>query len=276
MTVRHSQAYAPSSQSEAMEPVMFVCVLAVIAAVGVVTTAALLFRKFGRGSEDRDPAGATATHAGAMLSALFLLAFAIAIVVPWTTADSARQNTYAESQAIVDAYWAASALPPPAGRQVQADLRDYVQLLVGREWRLMRKGRLSQEGWERLDALRAEVMYLRADNDDQKDARTTLLEHVQAMSAARGQRAMDAKARPPAGLLYMTVLTGLVVGLFPFLAGARPRGMAIVPLGVMAAMLGVGIYLTFDVSHVFTGALRVKPDAFTIAQQTFPQIPESR
>ncbi len=56
--------------------------------------------------DDPDPDGPTAAHTGAMLSALFLLAFAIAIVVPWTTADAARSNTYAESHAVSEAYWA--------------------------------------------------------------------------------------------------------------------------------------------------------------------------
>jgi hypothetical protein len=255
---------------------MLVCILAVVAAVGVVLTAALLFRKFERGSDDSNPDGATAGHAGAMLSALFLVAFAIAIVVPWTTADSARENTYAESQAVVEAYWSASALPAPAGGEVQAGLRDYVRILVGPEWRLMAKGRLSPEGWSRLDALRTKVMNLRVTGDEAKDARTAVLQNLQTMSAARSQRMMDAKTRPPLGLLYMTVLTGAVVCVFPFLAGARPRGMAIVPLGVMAALLAVGVYLTFDISHVFTGALRVRPDAFTTAQQEFQRIPESR
>jgi hypothetical protein len=87
---------------------------------------------------------------------------------------------------------------------------------------------------------------------------------------------MDAKETTPAGLLYMTVLAGLVVLILPFLAGARPRGMTIVPLGVMAAMLAAGVFLAFDISHVFSGALRVKPDAYTAARQQFQQIPESR
>jgi hypothetical protein len=255
---------------------MLVCISAVVAAVGVVVIAALLFRKSGRGTEDGDPGGATAGHAGSMLSALFLLAFAIAIVVPWTTADSARQNAYTESRALVEAYWAASALPAPEGRDVQADLRGYTDYLVGGEWRLMKNGRLGAEGDTRLNALRTKVLGLPAADDDQKDDRTAVLEQVQALSAARGQRAMDAKATPPAGLLYMTVLTGLVVMVFPFLAGARPRAMTLVPLCVMAAMLGAGIFLAFDISHVFTGALRVKPDVYVAAQHQFQQIPESR
>ncbi|MDN3360020.1 DUF4239 domain-containing protein [Actinomadura sp. DC4] len=255
---------------------MLVCILAVVTAVGVVIVAALLFRKSGRGTDDGDPGGATAGHAGSMLSALFLLVFAIAIVVPWTTADSARENAYSESRVLVEAYWAASALPAPEGREVQADLRGYTDLLVGNEWRLMKKGHLSAEGDTRLNALRSKVLGLPAVTDDQKDDRTAVLEQIQALSAARGQREMDAGSNSPVGLLYMTIFAGIIVMIFPFLAGARPRVMTLVPLCVMAAMLGAGIYLAFNIAHTYTGALRVRTDAYVAAQHQFQQIPESR
>src|SRR3954469_10677246 len=124
---------------------MLVSILMAVVAGGVGAIAALLFRTLGHDTDDRKPDGATAGHAGSMLSALFLLAFAIAIVVPWTTADSARENTYAESQAIVDAYWSTAALPTPINRQVQTELRDYVRFVLDREWRMMAGGRLSLE-----------------------------------------------------------------------------------------------------------------------------------
>lgn len=254
---------------------MLVLILAVVAAVSAVVAAAFLFRRSRHGVDDHDPGGATAGHAGSMLSALFLLAFAIVIVVPWTSADAARQNTQTESQAIVDAYWAAAALPAPYGAQVQASLRDYVHFVVADEWPLMKKGRLSPEGWARLDTLRAQVTGLNVTGAAQ-DARTTLLDRLRDIAAARGQRSVDAKAAPPAGLLFLTVLAAFLVVAFPFLAGARPRGAALVPLGAMVAMLAVGLYLAFDIEHVFTGALRVRPGAYVTAQQAFPHIPESR
>jgi hypothetical protein len=251
---------------------MLVYILAVGAAIGVVVIAAVLFRRLGRDTEDREPDGATAGHAGAMLSALFLLAFAIAIVVPWTTADSARQNTYAESQATVDAYWSTAGLPAPAAQQLQAELRDYVRFVLDREWRLMANGRLSLEGWSRLDTMRAQVTGLSVKGDDAKSARQTVLEKIRDISAARRQRAADAKSSPPAGLLAMMVLTGLAVALFPFLAGARPSGLTVVPLMVMAGLLGIGIYMAFDISRVFDGGLAVRPDAFTAALQEFQRV----
>jgi hypothetical protein len=252
---------------------MLVYALAVAAAIGLVVIAAVLFRKLGRDTEDREPDGATAGHAGAMLSALFLLAFAIAIVVPWTTADSARQNTYAESQAIVDAYWSTAALPAPINRQVQSELRDYVRFVLDREWRMMAGGRLSLEGWSRIETMRVQVTGVGVTTDDARDARNLVLEKIRDLAAARRQRAADATSAPPAGLLVMMVLTGLLVAIFPFLAGARPAGMAVVPLVVMAALLGIGVYMAFDISHVFDGGLAVTPDAFSAALQEFHQVP---
>ncbi|MBC6466992.1 DUF4239 domain-containing protein [Actinomadura alba] len=108
--------------------------------------------------------------------------------------------------------------------------------------------------------------------DDARDTRADVLAEIRNLSTARHQRAADARARPPAGLLALTVLTGLGVVLFPFLAGARPRGMEIAPLLAMAAMLGVGVYLAFNISHPFTGGLAIEPDAFTAALQEFQRI----
>ncbi|TYK45083.1 DUF4239 domain-containing protein [Actinomadura decatromicini] len=242
---------------------MFIYFGAAVCAIAVVIVASRLVRRT-RAVEDPDPDGPTAGHTGAMLSALFLLAFAIAIVVPWTTSDAARTNTYTESQSISEAYWAAGRLPAPAGPHVQAELRGYVDLVRGPEWRRMRDhSELTARGWAVLDGLRREVLAIKTDTDELKDARGALLDRLAEISAARRQRAADAATEPPAGLLAVTVLTGIVVVLLPFLAGARPRGMTLVPLALMAALLATGTYLTIDIMHVFSGALAVGPDAFT-------------
>jgi hypothetical protein len=252
---------------------MLVCAFAVVAAVGLVAGSAFLFRKLARGKTgDETSAG----HAGAMLSSLFLLVFAIAIVVPWTTVDSARQNTYTESQAAVETYWSAATLPAPAGAEVQAGLRDYVGFVLDREWPLMASGQLSPEGSWRLDSLRTQVAALNVTDEDARGAKGMALDRLADLSAARRQRAADAKATPPAGVMLLTIVTGVVVVIFPFLAGARPRGLALVPMLAMAVMLGVGVYLAWDISRVFTGGLAVTPDAFASALQEFQRIPESR
>lgn len=253
---------------------MLLSILAAIVAVGVVVFATYFSRRTAEnGEEDRDPAPETPRHAGAMLSALFLLAFALAVVVPWTNADSARQNTYAESQALVDAYWAASALPGPASERVQSELSEYARFVRDKEWPLMAKRRLSPEGWSRLDRLRAQIVGLRTTDDRARDARNDVLGFVRNLSAARYQRAADVRTKPPTGLFVLTILSGLAVIVFPLLVGDRVWGKAAVPLLVMAAMLGMGVYLAFNISHAFSGGLAVKPDAFTSVLQEIQRNP---
>jgi hypothetical protein len=252
---------------------MVASIVAAIAAAGVVAVAAFLYRKRGLGADDHEPSGATSGHAGSMLSALFLLSFAIAIVVPWTASDVARQNTYTESQAAVDAHWAAARLPAPLGPQVQTELRDYVRFVLDTEWPMLAHGRLAEEGWQRVARVREQVSAFTTDDADQQEAKTLVLEHVRALSEARRVRGADAQSRPPAGLLALTVVTGLVVVVFPFMAGARPRGAAMVPLVVMAGLLGTGVYMVFDIVSVFDGGLAVEPEAFTSALTELQRVP---
>ncbi|GAA0389163.1 hypothetical protein GCM10009530_45330 [Microbispora corallina] len=255
---------------------MLVLVLAVVAAVGLVALAAFLFRMFDHGTDDRDPRGMSAGHAGSMLSSLFLLVFAIAVVVPWATADSARQNTYAESQALVETYWAAGGLPSPDGAQVQDELRDYTRYVIGKEWPAMAGGALSTEGTTRLESMRTRVAALQPAGDDAREARSAVLDRMADLFSARRQRAADARTSPPPGVLLLTIVTGVVVVLYPFIAGARPRGAALLPMTLMAGLLAIGVYLAFDIAHPFSGGLAVRPDAFVNALDEFQRIPEGR
>lgn len=254
---------------------MTVYLIAAATAVGLVVIAALLFRRLRSATDDELPSGATTSHTGSMLSALFLLSFAIAIVVPWTTTDAARLNTYTESQAIVEGAWSSTDLPATQSTRIRTELFDYAQFVRTQEWRLMADGKLSPDGWTRLERLRREVAAFPAKGRDAKDAQAAVLDDIADITSARRQRAMDAKTSPPPGLLIVTLLTGLIVLLFPLLAGARPRGMSILPLALMAALLGVGMYLCVDISRAFTGALAVKPDAFTAVMAELQRIPGS-
>ncbi|TDD15865.1 DUF4239 domain-containing protein [Nonomuraea diastatica] len=256
----------------AREILMVAYTLSILAAVGAVALTALVFRRVRAAGEDRDPSGPSAAHAGAMLSAMFLLVFAIAIIVPWTTADAARLNTHAESQAAVDAYWSAGELPGTAPQEVRKALHDYVTFVVRDEWPLMAEGAMDPVGGARMDQLRGAVHAIEVAGDQESDAKAAVLDHVRSIAAARAQRTADAAATPPDGLLILTILTGALVVVFPFLAGARPRGLAILPLLATAGLLGFGTYLTWDIAHVFAGPLAVGPEAFTGALQEFTRI----
>lgn len=222
---------------------------------------------------DGEPDGPTASHSGAMFSALFLLVFAIAIIVPWTVADSARQNTYAEAQSLTEAYWNAGDLPAENALATRGALREYTAFVAGREWRLLAKGELAEAGWARLNTLRAELGTLEPKDKTEKEALAAVEAQLEQVYAARRQRAVDAQASLPAGVLVLTVLTAGLVLAFPLLSGARPRGSVRFTYLLLAGSLAFGVYLAFAINHTFTGPLGVDSSAFESAEREFQQIP---
>jgi hypothetical protein len=222
---------------------------------------------------DAAPDGPIASHAGAMISALFLLIFAIAVIVPWTVADSARQNTYAEANALVEAAWLAGGLPAADAAATRAALRGYAQFVATDEWRTLRRGELDPRGWRRLDEMRAAVSRLQVREPGQQQARDDIASQLQTVYAARRQRQVDASATLPQGMLGLTVLAALLVVIFPPMSGVRPRGWIWAPYGLLAVVVGLGVYLVFAINHTFSGPLGVDPAAFTSALAELGRIP---
>ena len=243
----------------------FWCVLAALAVVALVAIADLVAVKLGRGKVDAAPDGLTGGHAVNIIRALFLMSFAIGLIVPWSTNDSARQNTYAEAQALVEAYWQANRLPAAEATTVHDDLRGYTTFVINDEWPVLASGELSQQGWTMLDGLRGNLMSLNYPEKPYADADTAVLAQISNVYAARRQRAVDAAASLPEAVGIFAILTGLLVVLFPFLVGVRPQGRALVPLIITAALIGAGLFLVVDNNHVFSGGIAVKPDAFQSA-----------
>ncbi len=231
-----------------------------------------LFRRNGDGADDAAD-GPIAAHSGAMVSALFLLIYAIAVIVPWTVTDSARQNTYTEAGALEEAAWAARGLPPAEATATRTELRDYTRFVVTDEWPAMKHGRLDPRGWQRLDELRARLVQLDLKDDDQKTARDNVVAQLQAVYTARRERAVDAAATLPYGVLLLTVITGVFVLLFPLLAGARPRGWVWIVYGLLAVCMVAGIWLVFAIDHTFAGPLGVGPKAFNTALTDLARVP---
>jgi Protein of unknown function (DUF4239) len=248
------------------------CVLAALAAVALVAVVDFVITKTGRGKVDAAPDGVTGGHTVNLIRALFLMSFAIGLIVPWTTNDTARQNTYAEAQALVEAYWQSNRLPVAEATIVHDDLRSYTSFVINDEWPVLANGNVSQQGWTMLDALRGNLMSLDYTEKNYADADTAVLDQISNVYAARRQRAVDAAATLPEAVSVFAILTGLLVVLFPFLVGVRPQGRALVPLAITAALIGAGLFLIIDNNHVFSGGIAVTSEAFKSALQEMQRI----
>lgn len=252
---------------------LFKTVFAAIAAMLLVCLTAYLHHKYGKGKEDSKPDGSTVGHARSTLASLFLLVFAIGVIVPWSGANAARDNTHTEAEALTEAYWSAGLLPGAVPAQVRAGLRDYTSFVVDKEWPVMASGRLSNTGWDKLDAIRGQLSAMRFPAKEDQAAQSDVLGQLRLIYQARRQRGADAAAGLPTAVLFFTVLLGLLMIAFPYLSGARPHGMALASFLIVTGLLGIGIFLVFYNDHTFAGGLAVKPDAFVGALHEYQRIP---
>jgi hypothetical protein len=241
------------------------CVLGAVCGIALVGVASFLAARFGRHDEDRKPDGVSGGQAANMIRAFFLMAFAIGLILPFTRTDSARQNTYAEAQSLVEAYWNANRLPADQADLVHSGLRDYTTFVINQEWPVLAGGQLSQQGWTMLDDLRSHVMSLSYTQKPASDGLAAVLTNLSNVYAARRQRAVDAAASVPQALVAFAIATGFLVILFPFLAGVRPLGRAVLPLLITAGLVGAGMFLVVDDQHIFSGGIPVQPQAFRSA-----------
>lgn len=249
------------------------CVLTALGAAALVVFVNVVAASFGRGKTDTSPDGPSGGHGGSMIKSLFLMVFAIGLIVPWTTNDTARQNTYAEAQAIVEAYWQATRLPAAEAAIVHDDLRGYTTFVIHGEWPVLARGQLSQQGWTMLDDLRGSLMSASYANERYSGADAAVLSQVSNVYAARRQRAVDAAATLPEAVTIFAIVTGLLVILFPFMVGMRPRGKALAPVLLSSALVGAGLYLIVDNNHTFSGGIAVRSAAFQSALTQMQDIP---
>ena len=133
---------------------MLICIIAAAAAIGVVVLAAVAFRLLGRGANDRDPKGATAGHAGGMLSAFSPARLrhrgGRAMDDGGRGSPEHLRREPGDRPGLLVGFRAARARTGPGANE----LRGYVVLVRATEWPLMGKGQLSPQGWTLLDTLR--------------------------------------------------------------------------------------------------------------------------
>ena len=248
-------------------------VFAAIAAMLLVSLTAYLHHKYGKGKQDAHPDGPSVSHARSTLTSLFLLVFAIGVILPWTSANAARDNTEAEAHALTEAYWSAGMLPADVAAKVRAGLRDYTQFVADKEWPVMASGRLSETGWDKLNALRSQLAAVRFPDLAEQTVQADVLGQLRVAYQTRHQRAADAGRTLPTAVLVLTVLTGVLMIAFPYLSGARPHSMALTSILIVTGLLAVGIFLVFyDDQGAFAGGLAVKPDAFVDALHDYQRI----
>lgn len=225
--------------------------------------AQLLRRRYGRAAQPADTR-AVASDVTARVGVMHGLILSLVFASAHGGAQKFEDDVMAEASAVTHVYFNAHRYGD-AG--IQAASLAYLHAAIERDWPLMReRNQLSGEGWiawrRMLDASLALAP---------ADRRHVLLaEKIQAdiwqIESLRQARGYEAEGRL-SGEFWLVAVVGLVlISTLLFVHEIKPLHQAI--MAMYSGFTGLTLFVIYDMSHPFQGALTVEPTAFLEALAT--------
>lgn len=234
--------------------------IAISAAVLAVLAAWLVNRRRGG---DPGQAGQAVIESLKVIGSLFVICFAFVTVNALSDIDRARKNTYAEAFSLRQVYWAADAMAEADRAQIQASVRSYAGDVAAREWLSMKRGSMDEATWRQLDRLREQVGSLRSTNDRERIAQEEALGALRKVYEARGERVADVAEGLPDVMVWAMIVNGLLLLLVLIAVGFRQNPVQLTILGVVTAVMALGMFIVIELNHPFGDGISVSPEAFT-------------
>jgi hypothetical protein len=216
-------------------------------------------------AERREPHNDIVGFVYAVIGVIYAVVLAMVVIGTWETLDTARANTYTESNALIDLYWYGKALHNPAGTQIEDQAKQYAQTVVDQEWPLLANQQSSQQAWNEASELREDV-YAQQPTAAAAQARyQQALTDVTTLSDARRERVDESSDGIPTPLWVTLILGGAVTVAFALGFGMKSIWAHAAVVFCLTLVVASLLILINQLNFPFSGAVRVEPDAFQLA-----------
>jgi len=210
---------------------------------------------------------ADAEFSGSMLQAVMVfygLAVALIAVNVWQSASDVSKIITQEATTLDALYRDVSSYPEPLRSQLQSALRDYVNDLIHVAWPLQRQGKIASGGFERMGRIQNILDTFEPATEGQKLLHgETLRAHNQLIQARRLR--LDAVGTRLPAILWLIITVGALISLgssfFFKIEDARLHGIQVV---LLAAFIGLVIFMIFALDRPFRGDFGVRPDSYQL------------
>ncbi|QUH06159.1 DUF4239 domain-containing protein [Saccharopolyspora erythraea] len=208
---------------------------------------------------------------GGVLNALFTVVLAFYIVFAWQDGDDVEKASTTEANALTDTYWQVSSAPEPAASTIRSLAARYATRVAEHEWAALDQGRTDPEVDAVLASMRAEVIDLPADTEQQKSAREQALQNIRVIDEnhrERVEQATDGQVFNTV-LLVASIIGALIMVAFPLLIGISPTAANIATMVLLTLTLGFTIFVSLQLMHPLHGPFGVEPGPFRTALESF-------
>ncbi len=249
-------------------PVWLVCFV-FIGGMSAFASAGLLLARSNRVAKLRQASNDFAGPIMGTLGTILAVMLSFMVVTVWQQYDQSAQIVQTEADEISNLYHEVSVFPEPLRDRTHAAIEDYVNIVVDREWPLMRGGAYSENAHRAAMRIVSLIEAYEPTTMGQQTAQADALGHAHSMMDARGNRIFQNQEIVPPLLWTMMFFVAIVTlgsSYFFFVPDVRAHLLMTAAVG---AVIGAIFVVIAELDLPFRGDLQIPPSAFAHDYQTF-------
>jgi len=201
---------------------------------------------------------------------LFAVVLAFLVAAAWAAFDAAQRNADSEASDLAETFATTTVLSEPTRTTTRRLLADYAFLVRDQEWPMLIDGRQDPRAREIIVRAFTTVASSQAPKSatvaqalEHSSAQQLVTTNLEALSADRRRRLLDASVHIP-GALYLALVMGWILLLaFVFLFGCS-RVLQLTMTALVTAMIGLLFGLIVEFDRPYGNGIRVSPEAWTL------------
>ena len=203
----------------------------------------------------------------ASIMVFYGLASALIAVNTWEVYEKVKEVTHHEAASLAVLYRNVSEYPEPLRGVLRDELRAYTHQIIHDSWPLQRKGRIPIEGVRSMNRFQSLLFRFEPVTEAQKSLVLETLSSFSRMMEARRMR-VDSVSRRLPGVMWLVIVAGAFISLtsaffFPVLDARAHHAQ----VGLLAAFIGVVIFMIMALDRPFDGDLALTPEPYETVYQ---------
>jgi hypothetical protein len=244
--------------------IIVACTLAALVFLYVVTRSSAAHER----QASNDFTGAVVAVIGTTYAVI--LAFMLSGV--WNMFQQAQANEEREANALVNIWRISSQLPASQGDAIQELCVQYAKVVIEEEWPAMEGGSSVKHAADaEVDQLWKAAGQSQAHSGADSIAIYQLVEELRMLTEYRRIRLMHSREELPGILRAVLIAGGIITVAASCLFGVPSFRFHLLQVIVLTFLLSLVLVAIADIDRPYQGAVRVEPEGFRYAQQTFAQ-----
>jgi AcrR family transcriptional regulator len=190
------------------------------------------------------------------------LALGLIAVATWDDYTQIDGVVTTEAAAVASLYRDLDGYPQPLRERLERIMREYTHLVIEQEWPAHKKGLALEDGDAILDHLENEVMSFEPRSEREKIVQAEVVRSLDTVMEQRRLRLQAVTTGLPAALWSVVLVGALLNVVLSYLFWVENVGLHAALVAIMAAFIGLLVFLTAAMDNPFRGEFSVTCDAF--------------